>query len=182
MLLLEPVVNDNCDDAPTLETTTEIVEGSCAGDYQIERTFVATDCAGNQSEPQVHITHVYDTTPPEFTSVPADYTAECSDEHPLDDATASDNCGLVTVTVNADTVSTCTNSYVVTRTFTASDDCGNETQAVQVITIEDTTDPVLTIPADYTAECDEELVYENASATDNCTVFDMEIEPTRWIR
>ena len=80
------------------------------------------------------------------------------------------------MTVNADTVSTCTNSYVVTRTFTASDDCGNETQAVQVITIEDTTDPVLTIPADYTAECDEELVYENAS-TDNCTVFDMEIEP-----
>ena len=49
--------------------------------------------------------------------------------------------------------------------------------AVQIITIEDTTDPVLTIPADYTAECDAELVYENASATDNCTVFDMEIEP-----
>ena len=48
--------------------------------------------------------------------------------------------------------------------------------AVQIITIEDTTDPVLTIPADYTAECDAELVYENASATDNCTVFDMEIE------
>ena len=177
MLLLEPVVNDNCDDAPTVETTTEIIEGSCTGDYQIKRTFVATDCAGNQSEAQVHITHVYDTTAPEFTSVPADYTAECSDAHPLDDATASDNCGVVTVTVDADTVFTCANSYVVTRTFTAADDCDNETQAVQVITIEDTTDPVLTIPADYTAECDEELVYENASATDNCTVFDMEIEP-----
>ena len=65
----------------------------------------------------------------------------------------------------------------MTRTFTAADDCGNETTAVQVITIEDTTDPVLTIPADYTAECDAELVYENATATDNCTVFDMEIEP-----
>ena len=100
MLLLEPVVNDNCDDAPTFETTTEIIEGSCTGDYQIKRTFVATDCAGNQSEAQVHITHVYDTTAPEFTSVPADYTAECSDEHPLDDATASDNCGVVTVTVD----------------------------------------------------------------------------------
>ena len=136
---LGPVVNDNCDDTPTIEFTEEIIEGSCTGDYQIKRTYVATDCAGNQSESQVHIIHVYDTTAPEFTTVPADYTAECSDEHPLDDATASDNCGPVTITVEADTVATCANSYVVTRTFTAKDDCGNDTQAVQVITIEDTT-------------------------------------------
>ena len=33
-----------------------------------------------------------DTTAPEFTFVPADYTVECSDEMPMDDATASDNC------------------------------------------------------------------------------------------
>ena len=33
----------------------------------------------------------------EFTFVPADYTVECSDEMPMDDATASDNCGEVTI-------------------------------------------------------------------------------------
>jgi len=168
---------DNCDDAPMISLDTDTVAGDCPGNYEIKRTFVATDCAGNSSAPQVQTITVQDTTAPEFTSVPADYTAECSDEHPLEDATASDNCGVVTVTVDADTVSTCANSYVVTRTFTATDDCMNATTAVQVITIEDTTDPVLSIPADYTAECDEALVYENASATDNCTVFDMEIEP-----
>ena len=27
---------------------------------------------------------------------------------------------------------------------------------------------MLSIPADYTAECDEELVFDDASATDNC--------------
>ena len=32
----------------------------------------------------------------------------------------------------------------------------------------DTTGPVLTIPEDYTIECTEELVYDDASATDNC--------------
>ena len=53
----------------------------------------------------------------------------------------------------ADTVFTCTNSYVVTRTFTAVDECGNDTTASQTITIQDTTNPMLTIPADYTAEC-----------------------------
>ena len=44
---------------------------------------------------------VEDTTAPEFTLVPADYTVECSDEMPMDDATASDNCGEVTIEVSA---------------------------------------------------------------------------------
>ena len=44
---------------------------------------------------------VQDTTAPEFTFVPADYTVECSDEMPMDDATASDNCGEVTIEVSA---------------------------------------------------------------------------------
>ena len=30
-----------------------------------------------------------------------DYTVECSDEMPMDDATASDNCGEVTIEVSA---------------------------------------------------------------------------------
>ena len=47
--------------------------------------------------------HRKDTTAPEFTFVPADYTVECSDEMPMDDATASDNCGEVTVEVSSET-------------------------------------------------------------------------------
>jgi hypothetical protein len=37
---------------------------------------------------------------------------------------------------------------VVTRTFTATDECGNTGTAVQVITIGDTTDPVVTLDED----------------------------------
>ena len=40
--------------------------------------------------------------------------------------------------------------------------------ATQTITVQDTTAPMLSIPADYTAECDEELVFDDASAMDNC--------------
>ena len=47
-------------------------------------------------------------------TIPADYTAECSDEHPLDQATATDNCGMVTIEEVADTTYSCPNSYVVT--------------------------------------------------------------------
>ena len=66
----------------------------------IVRTFTATDDAGNSATASQTIT-VQDTTAPEFTFVPADYTVECSDEMPMDDATASDNCGEVTIEVSA---------------------------------------------------------------------------------
>ena len=60
----------------------------------------------------------------------------------------------VTITVEeVTTAGACAGDYVITRTFTATDDCGNATTDTQTITIVDTTAPVLTIPADYSAEC-----------------------------
>ena len=56
----------------------------------------------------------------------------------------------------------CGSSYVMTRTWTATDDCGNASTATQTITIVDTTAPVLTIPADYTAECSDEHPMDDA--------------------
>ena len=88
----------------------------------IVRTFTATDDAGNSSSATQTIT-VQDTTAPEFTFVPADYTVECSDEMPMDDATASDNCGEVTIEVSSETTAgDAAGNYVIVRTFTATDD------------------------------------------------------------
>ena len=79
---------------------------------------------------------VEDTTAPEL-SIPADYTAECSDRRTLDDATATDNCGEVTIEVSSEeTAGDCEGSYTLTRTFTATDDAGNSTSATQTITVE----------------------------------------------
>ena len=159
--------SDNCGEV-TIEEASETIAGDCAGNYTITRTFTATDDAGNSTSATQTIT-VQDTTAPEFTSVPADYTAECSDALILDDATASDNCGTVSIEVSSETIDgDAAGNYTVVRTFTATDDCGNSTSATQSITVQDTTAPELTIPADYTAECSDELVMDAATASDNC--------------
>ena len=163
----DATATDNCGDV-VIDLVEQTIPGTCAGDYTITRTFTATDECGNATSATQTIT-IIDTTAPVFTSVPADYTAECSDEHPMGSATASDNCGEVSIAVNAvTTLGDCAGDYTITRTFTAIDDCGNATSATQVITIVDTTAPILTIPADYTAECSDEHPMDDASATDNC--------------
>jgi len=141
---------DNCSGAE-VTMSEEIIPGSCPQSYTIVRTFTATDNCDNSSTCAQTIT-VQDTTAPVI-FCPADYTAECSDEHPLEAATATDNCGEVTITEVADTTYSCANSYVVTRTFTAVDECNNSSTCTQTITIQDTTPPVIFCPADYTAEC-----------------------------
>ena len=70
-----------------------ITPGLCTGDYTITRVLGITNCTGNATSATQTIT-IIDTTAPELT-IPADYTAECSDAHPMDDASATDNCGEV---------------------------------------------------------------------------------------
>ena len=165
---------DNCGDV-TIDLVEETTQGSCTGEYTITRTFTATDDCGNATTATQTIT-IIDTTAPVFTYMPANYTAECSDEHPMEDATATDNCGAVSISVEEIFVEgDCTGEYNMIRAFTATDDCGNSTTETQMITIIDTTAPVLTIPADYTAECSDEHPMEDATATDNCSDVTIEV-------
>lgn len=103
-----------------------------------------------------------DSTPPSFTFVPSNLTIECDD--PTDPAntggfaTADDNCDPAPdITFSDDVDLSGCGGYTgsITRTWIATDACGNQSTQDQVITIEDTTDPVLTIPDDV-------LVYADA--------------------
>ena len=124
-----------------------------------------TDDAGN-STTDVQVITVIDTTAPEFLTVPEDITIECSAEDLeavlSENATAGDLCGPVVVEyVNEYSLTDALGNYTVTRTFTATDDAGNFSTAVQIVTVEDTTAPLLTIPADYTVECSDEMPMED---------------------
>ena len=121
--------------------------GDCEGSLTVTRTFTATDDAGNSTSATQTIT-VQDTTAPELT-IPADYTAECTEELTFDDATATDNCSAVTLDVTSETLAgECANAYLIVRTFTATDACGNSTTATQTISVVDTTGPDLVHPTE----------------------------------
>ena len=154
---------DNCNEVSITYTDQE-VSGGCAG--EIIRTYTATDLCGNAST-FVQILDLFDDVAPEVTCA-SDMTIECNEEIPaMTQPTYSDNCGEVELSLEVtDDEGECLRT--VTRTWTATDDCGNASTCSQVITIEDTTGPVITCPADVSHECDALVDYGMATAMDNC--------------
>src|SRR5262249_57438233 len=62
-------------------------------------------------------------------------------------------------------------NYTITRTWQAVDNCSNTSTKSQTIAVSDNTAPVLTVPANATAECSAlppAATAGDASATDNC--------------
>jgi len=178
-------VSDNCTGEPLVTTTDEIIEGNCVGNYTILRTYYAEDDCGNIGS-DVQVITVIDTIGPVITC-PVDVTIECTESidpavnSTLGVATATDGCSDMPVIAYSDATleGDCPQEYTITRTWSATDDCGNTTTCVQVITVDDSTPPVITCPPTLTIQCDAELdlSIENpviatwlgsATATDNC--------------
>ena len=175
---------DNCDTDVEITYSVNVIAGICTDSYVEERTWTATDNCGN-SVSQTQVLTITDTTDPVLNGVPADASVEC-DALPTPpvigvDITATDNCDTdVEITYSVNVIAgICTDSYVEERTWTATDNCGNSVSQTQVLTITDTTDPVLNgVPADASVECDAvptpPVIGVDITATDNCDT-DVEI-------
>ena len=137
----------------------------------ITRTWsVVDDCNNLTSASQV--INVVDTTNPVLLNVPADATAECDNVPTPAVVTATDNCTLnLNVQFNEQTTNLeC--GYILTRTWSVADACGNTASASQIITVVDTTAPVIVdAPADATAECDNVPGQGMLAVTDNCDLM-----------
>lgn len=108
-----------------------------------------------------------------ITVVPLDATVECNavpNQATLFATDTYDNNVTVAISeTKAD--GSCTDNYIITRTWTASDDCGNTATAQQRITVRDTQAPSIVAPniRDLTVECGNvPSVPTGITATDNC--------------
>jgi HYR domain-containing protein/PKD domain-containing protein len=159
-----PVASDNCCDVNVLISPRPAL-------YPLGGTTVlvaATDCAGNQASDSLMV-RVVDTTPPAVVA-PADVTVEATGPLTavtLGTATTTDVIGVVSVINDAPAKFPV---GVTTITWTAKDAAGNTGTASQKVTVKDTTAPIVTAPADVTAEATGILTtvaFGIAAATDN---------------
>ncbi len=164
---------DDCDSNPIVTyTDVTITNEGCISGYKVTRTWTAEDASGNKSSCMQMIL-LTDQSPPTIIC-PEDITIACDEStDPVDTgfASATDGCDAMPVITFSDvTVSgPCPHRFTIQRTWTAMDDCGHMGSCVQVISIEDTTPPLISCPFDMTIECSSPIPTDMASATDNCS-------------
>ncbi|MHC1707804.1 MAG: HYR domain-containing protein [Bacteroidales bacterium] len=185
-------INDNCSGFTTYTLAhigDNTIPGGCVNKFVIERTYRITDCSGNWAECTQTIT-INDDVKPSITC-PANEAVDCAEDVPayatnyaefvLAGGFASDNCvEPVTVEWVSDDISNqeCDHQYVITRTYKVTDVCDNEETCEQTITVFDDVKPLISCPAGFEVECDEdvpapyadytEFVAAGGSASDNC--------------
>ena len=176
-----PTATDNFDAAPVVSFLETIAAGVCAGDYVLTRTWTATDECGNSSS-AVQVVTVQDTTGPSIDIAASDLAVGCDGDGNSAEltawlasnggASASDACSGVTWSNDFTSLVTAIDSNgMATVAFTATDACGNSSTTTATFTIDDTTDPVITlIGYDIQfVECPDPYVEEGATADDGCS-------------
>ncbi|MBT8277742.1 MAG: tandem-95 repeat protein [Bacteroidia bacterium] len=194
---LEACATDACDSDFSGQVTSDYAFANlvttCGQGGTITVTYTITDDSGNETTVVATLT-LEDTTLPDLSSCTvADETLECdgannesiatqwnNDNIAALEACASDACdtdltGQVTSDFDfANLVATCGLGGTIEVTYTITDDCGNSIELIATLTLEDSTDPTFTVPADITIECDEDpndlnLTGDVTNETDNCS-------------
>lgn len=120
-----------------------------------------------------------DRVPPQLAACPSNLAVECPSEIPPPaSVTANDSCdGAIVPALSESTEpGPCPNAYTLTRTWTATDACGNLASCAQLITVNDTTAPVIGSSPPIAAIYASQSAAENAASaaalmatSDNCT-------------
>jgi len=181
---LTATASDNCS-TPTVTNTFPTVFTPGCGDSGIYNvTFTATDDCGNTSTCEAMVT-IEDTTNPSFLLKPQDLYVECDGAGNLAEinawiainggATANDNCDpnpLWNINETGDNPD-CGGANVIEYEFRVEDECGNSVVDFAFVYIEDTTEPVLTIPADLDVACSSDIAAGKAAWLASATAVDL---------
>jgi hypothetical protein len=173
LVLTAPAVSDNCGvagitgNAPAFFPTGSTVV-----------TWTAIDINGNQSSATQTIT-VKDVEAPVLAGIPANVIVSCGSIPALPSPTATDNCTTSpsisfsqVSTQSSDVTKSASYNYTITRTWIAKDAGNNTSSGTQVITVQDKTAPVITVPLNISVGnslnvCGATVNY-TVSASDNC--------------
>lgn len=176
----------DCGPDPTVifnQVSTQTNNGGCGDlDYQITRTWTATDDCGNTSMATQVITFTDDEQP--FFTRPFNLEILCTQDYQDTTLTGSifnlsDNCTptnelVVTYTDVVINQPDCNFNFNVRRTWTVVDRCGNRNSQVQNIFVGDNEAPLFTPPANTSVNCEDvfnfAVVGEPTELSDNCTV------------
>ncbi len=147
---------DSCGGLPViiniLSTVTNYT-GTCG--FTALRTWEILDACNNRATCQQTVTAI-DTTPPVVACAP-NKTIEFGQPWNFDRPTGNDSC--IGTNVNVAVVSTSTNfgpcglMYTATRTWSVFDGCSNAVPCTQIVTVRDTTAPVITCAPDKNVNC-----------------------------
>jgi hypothetical protein len=150
--------------------------GQCNGTGTFTRHWSAIDMCGNIAS-CIQTIVIIDNTLPVLT-VPASLTISCDQNTSLEitgNASASDNCTavqdiIITFSDNVLGLTGCSGTGTIVRTWVARDACNNFATGTQFITIQDTTPPAITCPANVTISCEASSL---PAATGSITATDL---------
>lgn len=164
---------DNCTPSPAINYFDQIIpSGICDNAFLIARTWTGTDDCGNTGE-CIQIISIQDDLAPTISCAP-DITIDCEVStmpSSTGEPTSTDNCTLMPQLNYSDEIinSACAQQYVINRTWTTTDDCGNFTTCMQMISVTDTSPPILNCPnVTSPVSCPSTPVFGTATATDAC--------------
>ena len=169
---------DLCDTDVTITFEEEYTGNDCSN-FQLVRTWTATDNCGNMAV-ATQLISLSDNTPPVLINIPEDAYYQCDAPTVSDLPTATDTCDDDVEIIVEEGQIDLDCGYVIVRIFTATDNCGNTSSASQTISVIDTTPPTISgVPSDLSLECDEEIPAPiNPVVTDNCGNTTVSVDET----
>ena len=184
---IENSITDNCTGDVDFDVLILADVSSCGNTFERSYLFTVTDLAGNTSTCNATYSTT-DNVPPTIDQEAQDLIIECDGSsqsifliswlNSNGGATASDACSQNITWTNdftGNVTRICGSASEINVTFTATDDCGNSSETSAVFRIEDTTDPLLSVPDNLILDCNNNLnsflisIWLNgATASDNC--------------
>lgn len=146
---------DNCDENPTLVYNESRINGNCAYNYTLVRTWYGVDACENVSSTFTQTIYVADTTAPIVAPYAPEVEMPCDNISTTIAISATDNCSDVNITFSDEYVSGACAGRII-RTYDVSDECGNQTPGMiqQIINLIDVTAPtVVSQTPNQTVQC-----------------------------